>query len=81
MSGRHGLQYVAQCVACAALTLVVWQKDTNLSLSSCEGKHEGYQNFDTTAVRQGEKKDEPCVEGLSQPGTAEKREREQERER
>ena len=25
-SGRHGVQYVAQCVvACAALTLVVWQ--------------------------------------------------------
>ena len=24
MSGRHGVQYVAQCVACAALTLVVW---------------------------------------------------------
>ena len=25
MSGRHGVQYVAQCVACAALTLVVRQ--------------------------------------------------------
>ena len=25
MSGRHGAQDVAQCVACAALTLVVWQ--------------------------------------------------------
>ena len=25
MSGRHGLQYVAQCVACAALTPLVWQ--------------------------------------------------------
>ena len=25
LSGRHGVQYVAQCVACAALTLVVWQ--------------------------------------------------------
>ncbi len=25
MSGRHGVQYVAQCVACAALSLVVWQ--------------------------------------------------------
>ena len=24
-SGRHGVQCVAQCVACAALTLVVWQ--------------------------------------------------------
>ena len=24
-SGRHGVQYVAQCVACAALTPVVWQ--------------------------------------------------------
>ena len=23
--GRHGVQYVAQCVACAALTLDVWQ--------------------------------------------------------
>ena len=23
--GQHGVQYVAQCVACAALTLVVWQ--------------------------------------------------------
>ena len=31
LSGRHGVQYVAQCVACAALTLVVWQKITNLS--------------------------------------------------
>ena len=30
MSGRHGVQYVAQCVACAALTLVVWQEITNL---------------------------------------------------
>ena len=25
MSGRHGVQYMAQCVACAALTPVVWQ--------------------------------------------------------
>ena len=25
MSGRHGVQYVAQCVASAALTPVVWQ--------------------------------------------------------
>jgi len=25
MSGRHGVQYAAQCVACAALTPVVWQ--------------------------------------------------------
>ena len=25
MSGRHGVQYVAQCVACAALAPVVWQ--------------------------------------------------------
>ena len=25
MSGQHGVQYVAQCVACAALTPVVWQ--------------------------------------------------------
>ena len=25
MSGRHGVQYVAQCVACAALTPVAWQ--------------------------------------------------------
>jgi len=24
-SGRHGVQYVAQCVACAALRPVVWQ--------------------------------------------------------
>jgi len=24
-SGRHGVQYVAKCVACAALTLDVWQ--------------------------------------------------------
>ena len=31
MSGRHGVQYVAQCVACAALTLVVRQYITNLS--------------------------------------------------
>ena len=25
MSGRHGVQYCAQCVACAVLTLCVWQ--------------------------------------------------------
>jgi len=25
MSGKHGVQCVAQCVACAAPTLVVWQ--------------------------------------------------------
>ena len=25
LSGRHGVQYVAQCVACAALAPVVWQ--------------------------------------------------------
>ena len=25
MSSRHGIQYVARCVACAALTPVVWQ--------------------------------------------------------
>jgi len=25
MSSRHGVQHVAKCVACAALTLVVWQ--------------------------------------------------------
>ena len=25
MSGRHGVQHVAQYIACAALTLVVWQ--------------------------------------------------------
>ena len=31
MSGRHGVRYVAQCVACAALTPVVWQYITNLS--------------------------------------------------
>ena len=31
MSGRHGVQYAAQCVACAALTPVVWQYITNLS--------------------------------------------------
>ena len=31
MSGRHGVQYVAQCVACAALTPVVWQYITHLS--------------------------------------------------
>ena len=31
MSGRHGVQYVAQCVACAALTLVIWQYITNIS--------------------------------------------------
>jgi len=24
-SDRHGVQYESQCVACAALTLVVWQ--------------------------------------------------------
>ena len=32
MSGRHGVQYVAQCVVCAGLTLVVRQSITNLSL-------------------------------------------------
>ena len=31
MSGRHEVQYVAQCVASAALTLVVWQYIANLS--------------------------------------------------
>ena len=36
MSGRHGVQYVAQCVACAALTPVVWQKTTNLSILVCD---------------------------------------------
>ena len=25
MSGRHRIQYVAQCVACAALALVFWE--------------------------------------------------------
>ena len=34
MSGRHGVQYMAQCVACAALTLVVRQQITNLSLQN-----------------------------------------------
>ena len=33
MRGRHGVQYVAQCVACAALTPVVWQEITNLPLN------------------------------------------------
>ena len=28
--GRNKIQYVAQCVACAALTLVVWQYITNI---------------------------------------------------
>ena len=31
MSGRHGVQYVAQCVACAAMTLDVGEPITNLS--------------------------------------------------
>ena len=31
MSGRHGAQYVAQCVACAALTLAIRQQITNLA--------------------------------------------------
>ena len=31
MSGRHGVLYVAQCVACAALTLATWQQITNLA--------------------------------------------------
>ena len=31
ISGRRGVQYVAQCVACAALSLVVWQEITNIS--------------------------------------------------
>ena len=30
MSSRHGVQHEAQCVACAALTLVVWQSIINL---------------------------------------------------
>ena len=29
MRGRQRVQYVAQCVACAALTLAVWQKNAN----------------------------------------------------
>ena len=32
ISGRHRVQYVAQCVACAARTLVVWRSITNLPL-------------------------------------------------
>ena len=32
MSGRHGLPYEAQCLACATLALVVWQYITNLSI-------------------------------------------------
>ena len=31
MSGRHGVQYAAQCLACVALTPVVLQLITNLS--------------------------------------------------
>ena len=34
MSGRHVVPYVAQCVACAALTLVAWQQIANLSTDS-----------------------------------------------
>ena len=37
MSGRHGVQYVAQCVACAALTLVVRQSITNLCAGGSVG--------------------------------------------
>jgi hypothetical protein len=37
MSGRHGVQYAAQCVACAALTLFVWKQITNLYDRSTEG--------------------------------------------
>ena len=44
MCGRHGVQYVAQCVACAALTLVVRQSITNLSLlRTSEGQQLGDQ--------------------------------------
>ena len=32
MSGRHGVQYLAQCVACAALTLVARHEIANLSV-------------------------------------------------
>ena len=32
MGGRHGVQYEAQCVACATLTLVVWPEITKLSV-------------------------------------------------
>ena len=37
MRGRHGAQYVAQCVACAALTLFVWQEFTNLTADKRPG--------------------------------------------
>jgi hypothetical protein len=39
MSGRHGVQYVAQCVACATLMLLVWQQITNLSAGGSVGHH------------------------------------------
>ena len=37
MSGRHGVLYVAQCVACAALTLAAWQQITNLADDEAAG--------------------------------------------
>jgi len=57
-SGRHGVQYVAQCVACAALMLDVWQQIANLSLELRlaafsmleyrEGKRIGYESANWT---------------------------------
>ena len=35
MSGRRGVQYVAQCVACAALAPVFRQQTSNLSIGRC----------------------------------------------
>ena len=39
MSGRHGIQHEAQCVACATLTLVVRQRVTNFSVESGSDGH------------------------------------------
>ena len=45
MSCRHGKQYVAQCVACAALTMVVWQSITNLFRALWCGSEAGASGF------------------------------------
>ena len=39
MSGRHGVQYMAHCVACATLMLLVWQQITNFSAGGSVGHH------------------------------------------
>ena len=51
MSGRHEVHFVAQRVACAALTLLVWQHSTNLSAYSPEEAGEStLDSLDTPEV-------------------------------